>query len=416
MQKSRVAITGLGIVSPLGHSSVSTWQAAAAGKSGIARISHFDPTAFASHVAGEVKAFDPATTGLEPKDLKKCDRFIQLGLSATREAMSQAGLLESSQLPKSVRERMGTILGTGIGGLGSIEEAADTLKEKGPRRLSPFFIPAMLPNLLAGQASMMYGLQGPNVCPVSACATSAHALGWAKRLIEWGEADVIIAGGAEAAVTPSSVGGFAAMRALSTGFNETPERASRPFDSARDGFVIGEGAATLVLEREEHARARGAVSLGYLAGFGQSADAYHRTLPAENGEGAQRAMKLALADAGLSPADIGYVNAHATSTPAGDELESAAIQTVFGTAVPVSATKSMTGHLLGGAGALEAGLSLMALQNQLLPPTINLESPSESCCLDYIPNAARKVSGVKAALSNSFGFGGTNAALIVTVV
>lgn len=415
--KRRVAITGYGVVCPLGNSAQDAWNALIAGKSGIGPITHFDASAYTSKVAGEVKNFDPATTGLEAKDIKRTDRFIQLGMAATREAMAQAGLLGLAEMPKAFRERVATVLGTGIGGIGSIETAQITVGERGPGRLSPFFIPAMLPNLLAGQASMLYGAQGPNVCPVSACATSAHALGWGKRLIEWGEADICIAGGAEAAITPTSVGGFAAMRALSTAKNDAPEQASRPFDKDRDGFVIGEGAAVMILEAEETAKARGAAILGYLDGFGQSADAANLTLPAEHGEGAQRAMKLALQDAGLDAGQVGYVNAHATSTPAGDDLEAEAIQAVFGGFIPVSSTKGATGHLLGGAGALEAVFSLQAIQHQMLPPTLNLSNTTctaEHNAVTLIgPQAVKANAPLKTVLSNSFGFGGTNAALVV---
>lgn len=412
MAKQTVVVTGMGAVSPLGLDVASLWQGLTTGQCGIGPITHFDANAYACRVAGEVKGFDAASSGLELKDTKKCDRFILLGLAAMREAMAQAGLLGGKDLPEAQRERMGVILGTGIGGLASIEDAKDVVNSRGPGRISPFFIPAMLPNMLAGQASILYGLQGPNVCPVSACATSAHAIGWGKRLIEWGEADLVVVGGAEATVCPTSMGGFAAMRALSTGFNDTPEQASRPFDAARDGFLMGEGAAVLVLESEAHAKARGAAILGKVAGFGQTADAGHMTLA--DGRGSARAMKLALDDAGLQPKDIGYVNAHATSTPAGDELEGASLANMFGTAVPVSSTKGATGHLLGAAGALEAVISLMALREQVLPATLNLQNPATSG-LDLIAGEARKVNGMKAVLSNSFGFGGTNASLVLTV-
>lgn len=410
-----IVVTGLGVVSPLGNNAALTWRHLVAGESGLGRITAFDPTAYTSHVAGEVKDFDPETTGLDTKYLKRVDRFIQLGLAATREAMTQAKLLNLKDEPTEVRQRVAVIIGSGVGGLTSVEDAVDTIHSKGPNRLSPFFIPSMLVNLLPGQASMMYGAQGPNWSPVSACATSSHAIGIGKMLIETGQADIVITGGAEAAITPSGVGGFAAMRALSTAFNEQPAAASRPFDAARDGFVIGEGAAVLVLERAEHAKARGAQPLATLAGFGQTSDAYHLTTPAPEGEGGQRAMKAALADAGLTAADIGYVNAHATSTPAGDELESAAIRTVFGEKILLSATKSATGHLLGAAGSLEAAITIMAMRNQLLPPTLNLDNPFDGGKMDYIPHRARQVSKVNAALSNSFGFGGTNASLIFTI-
>lgn len=411
MAKRNVVITGMGAVSPLGLDVATLWQGLVAGRSGIGTITHFDPAAFACKVAGEVKGFDPAASGLEPKDFKKCDRFILMGLAAAREALGQAGLLNVKDMPAAYRERAGVIVGTGIGGLASIEENIATLNARGPGRLSPFFIPAMLPNMLAGQLSILYGLQGPNVCPVSACATSAHAIGWGKRLIEWNEADMVVVGGAEATVCASSVGGFAAMRALSSGYNGTPEKASRPFDAARDGFVMGEGAAVLVLESEEGAKARGATILARVAGFGQTADASHMTLA--DGQGSKRAMKLALEDAGMTAADIGYVNAHATSTASGDELEGAALREAFGTAVPVSSTKGATGHLLGAAGALEAVVSVMALREAVLPPTVNLENP-DVAGLDLIAKEARTVAGLKAVMSNSFGFGGTNATLIVS--
>jgi 3-oxoacyl-[acyl-carrier-protein] synthase II len=358
-----------------------------------------------------VKAFDPAATGLDVKDYKKCDRFILLGLAAAREAMTQAGFASSAtDMPEEQRERFATIIGTGIGGLSSIENSYETIRTRGPGRVGPFFIPAMLPNMLAGQASMMYGLMGPNVCPVSACATSAHAIGWGKRLIEWGEADMVLVGGAEASICPSSVAGFASMRALSTGFNDAPAQASRPFDKARDGFVMGEGAAMLVLEREDMAKARGAKILGYVDGFGQTADAGHMTLP--DGKGSLRAMKLALADAGLTGADIGYVNAHATSTPSGDVVEAESIATVLGVHVPVSSTKSMTGHLLGGAGALEAVISLLALQHKLLPPSVNVVE-TDVTTVRLVGAKAEAAPNLKAVLSNSFGFGGTNATLLL---
>ena len=411
MAKQTVVVTGMGAVSPLGLDTASLWSGLMDGRSGIGPITHFDASAYACRVAGEVKGFDPAATGLDPKDTKKCDRFILLGLAAMREAMAQAGLLNAKELPDAQRERMGVILGTGIGGLGSIEEAKDVVNSRGPGRIGPFFIPAMLPNMLAGQASILYGLQGPNVCPVSACATSAHAIGWGKRMIEWGEADVVVVGGAEATVCPTSMGGFASMRALSTGYNDNPQAASRPFDTARDGFLLSEGAAVLVLESEAYAKARGAKILGTIAGFGQTADAGHMTLA--DGKGSARAMTLALTDAGLTAADVDYVNAHATSTPMGDDLEGAALKAMFGDTVPVSSTKGATGHLLGAAGAIEAVISLLALEHQTLPGTLNLEN-ADIDGLDLIAKAPRKVEGAKVVLSNSFGFGGTNASLVVT--
>lgn len=407
MAKPRVVVTGMGVISPLGHTVGATWAALVKGQSGIGPITHFNAEAFSTRIAAEVKGYDPSTSGLEPKDIKKCDRFILLGLTAAREAMAQAGLSDFKNQPAAVRARAACLLGTGVGGLAAVEEACATIAARGPGRVSPFFIPAMLPNLLAGQASIMFGLLGANVCPVSACATSAHAIGWAKRLIEYGEADRVLAGGAEAAICASSVAGFGAMRALSTGFNENPTAASRPFDAARDGFVMGEGGAVLVLEREDIARARGATILAVLSGFGQSADAEHITLA--SGEGSRRAMELALADANLAAADISTINAHATSTPAGDEREAATLEALFGR-TPVSATKGATGHLLGAAGALEAVISIQTLRTGMLPPTLNVTQPETG--LDIVPNAARAQAGMVHALSNSFGFGGTNASLV----
>lgn len=412
-QLRRVVITGMGAVTPLGNTVADTWAALLAGKSGVGPVTQYDASAFGARVAGEVKNFDSASTGLEPKDVKKADRFIHLGLAATGEALRQAGLGEMKTMPKAFRERVAVVLGTGIGGLHSTEAACATLAERGPNRLSPFFIPAMLPNLLAGQVSILHGAQGPNVCPVSACATSAHALGWAMRMIAWGECDVAIAGGAEATVCAGAMGGFGAMRALSTAHNDDPTKASRPFDAGRDGFVLSEGAATLVLEAEEHARARGAEILGYLCGFGQTADAAYLTLPAEGGEGALRAMKLALADAGIGAADVGYINAHATSTPQGDDLEAAAIGSLFGASVPMSSTKGATGHLLGAAGGLEAVFSLLALRERVAPATLNLSNPTPTGVL--LPRENMPLLGAKYVLSNSFGFGGTNAALVVGI-
>lgn len=412
MAKHTVVVTGMGAVSPLGLDVGQLWDGLMAGKTGIGPITHFDASAYACRVAGEVKGFDPAASGLDVKDYKKCDRFILLGLAAVREALTQAGLLNVRDMPEEARQRMGVVLGTGIGGLSSIEDAKDVIASRGPSRISPFFIPAMLPNMLAGQASILYGLQGPNICPVSACATSAHAIGWGKRMIEYGEADLVVVGGAEATVCPSSMGGFASMKALSMGYNDNPEKASRPFDTARDGFLLSEGAAVLILESEAHAKARGAKILGKIAGFGQTADASHMTLA--DGKGSGRAMKLALDDAGLQIADVGYVNAHATSTPMGDDLEGAALAAMFGTNVPVSSTKGATGHLLGAAGSIEAVIALKALETQMLPHTVNLENSGVDG-LDLVRDTPRKVEGMKAVLSNSFGFGGTNASLVLSL-
>lgn len=406
----RVVVTGLGLVTPLGSTVQSTWENACAGKSGIARISHFDAVNFSSQVAGEVKNFTLDEDFISVKDRKKLGRFIQLGLVAAREALVNAGFA-NAQVPDNLAERFGSYVGSGIGGLPEIEQGVNTIATKGVGRLSPFIIPALLSNLFAGQTSLYFNLKGPNVCPVSACATGAHSIGEAMKIIQRGEADMMLAGGAEAAISPLGVGGFAAMKALSTGYNATPEKASRPFDDTRDGFVIGEGAGVLVLERLEHAQARGATILAEVAGFGQTADAHHMTAPDPEGKGAERAVRMALTDAQLHEADIDYINAHATSTPLGDEIESQTLERIFGDKVPVSATKSMTGHMLGAAGGVEAGLCVLALMHHMAPPTINLSMPSASCRLDYIPHKGRSFA-INAVLNNSFGFGGTNAALI----
>lgn len=404
-----VVVTGMGAVSPLGLDAPSTWASLIAGQSGVGTIAAFDASAYSCQVAAEVKGFDPASSGLEPKDIKKADRFILLGMAATKEALGQAGLADVKENTSLDKTRIAVILGTGIGGLIAMEDAHSTILSRGPSRVSPFFIPAMLPNMLAGQVSILYGLQGANVCPVSACATSAHAIGWGKQLIENGEADIVIAGGAEATVCPTAVAGFAAMRALSSGYNDKPSEASRPFDSGRDGFVMGEGAAVVVLESESHAQKRGAKSLGRVLGFGQTADATHMTLA--DGMGSQRAMAQALADAGLTASDIDAINAHATSTPQGDGREAESIAAMFGENIPTSATKGATGHLLGAAGALEAVISLYTLQTGTLPPTLNCYAP-DVVLRDTVPNTARHRQNVRHILSNSFGFGGTNVALV----
>lgn len=403
----RVVVTGIGIVSPLGLDAKSTWQNIVAGKSGVGPITRFDASEMPCRIAGEVKEFscDHVVT---PKDQKKMDRFIQMGMVATDEALKQAGL---ETLDEETGFRTGVALGSGIGGFPMIEDAVTTLKERGHRRVSPFFIPAILINLLPGHVSMKWGAKGPNFSHVSACASGAHAIGEAGEVIRRGAADIMIAGGAEASISAMSVAGFAAARALSTNYNDTPEKASRPFDKDRDGFVMGEGAGVLILEEYEHAKKRGATILAELAGYGASGDGYHLTMPSPDGSGAKRAMQAALDQAELSAADVGYVNAHSTSTPAGDEIESKAIGEVFGSKIQVSSTKSMTGHLLGAAGGLESALAILAMQEGMLPPTINCENPSENCTLDYIQGKARKAN-VNAVLSNSFGFGGTNAALL----
>jgi 3-oxoacyl-[acyl-carrier-protein] synthase II len=403
----------MGAISPLGLGAPATWHALIAGQSGIGPITAFDASAYACQVAAEVKGFDPALTGLELKDYKKADRFILLGMAAAREALTQAGLADLPNAPAIDTTRIAVILGTGIGGLMAMEDAHRTILERGPGRVSPFFIPAMLPNMLAGQVSIKYGLKGANVCPVSACATSAHAIGWGKQLIERGEADIVLVGGAEATICPTAVAGFAAMRALSTAFNATPSHASRPFDTARDGFVMGEGAAVLVLENATHAAKRGAKALARVAGFGQTADASHMTLA--DGQGSHRAMAAALADAGLVTSQIDTINAHATSTPQGDGREAESIAAAFGPNIPTSATKGATGHLLGAAGALEAMFSIFTLQTGTLPPTLNCTQPNVPLT-DVVPLTARTGQAIRHVLSNSFGFGGTNVALVFSRV
>lgn len=403
----RVVVTGMGLICGVGHTSVEVWQNIVAGKSGVARITSFDAANFACQIAAEVKNFDPLKF-IEKKEIKKMGRFIHLALAATDEAMKMCGL----KITPENATRVGVHIGSGVGGFDVIEREHAELLKGGPRKISPFFIPAAIVNLAAGHVSIRYGAKGPNEATATACTTSAHAIGDAYKIIQRCDADVMIAGGSEAAITPMGVGGFAAMRALSTR-NDDPEKASRPWDAGRDGFVIGEGAGIVVLEELEHARQRGATILSEIIGYGMSADAYHITQPAEEGEGGWRVMTNAINDAKLTPSDIDYVNAHGTSTPIGDLLETKAIKRTFGenTKIAVSSTKSMTGHLLGGAGGLEAGITILALRDQILPPTINLEHPGEGCDLDYVPNQARKAP-IDIALSNSFGFGGTNGSII----
>ena len=403
----RVVVTGLGLICGVGNTSTEVWQNIIAGKGGVTRITRFDTSNFACQIAAEVKNFDPLNF-IEKKEVKKMGRFIHFALAATDEAMKMCGL----KITPENATRVGVHIGSGVGGFDVIEREHAELLKGGPRKISPFFIPAAIVNLAAGHVSIRYGAKGPNEATATACTTSAHAIGDAYKIIQRCDADVMIAGGSEAAITPMGVGGFAAMRALSTR-NDAPEKASRPWDADRDGFVIGEGAGIVVLEELEHARQRGAPILGEIIGYGMSADAYHITQPAEEGEGGWRVMTNAINDAKLDPSDIDYVNAHGTSTPIGDVLETKAIKRTFGSAtkIAVSSTKSMTGHLLGGAGGLEAGITILALRDQILPPTINLEHPGPECDLDYVPNHARK-SPVNIALSNSFGFGGTNGSLI----
>jgi 3-oxoacyl-[acyl-carrier-protein] synthase II len=400
-------VTGLGLICGVGNSTDEVWKALLAGKSGVARIASFDASAFACQIAAEVKNFDPLNY-IEKKEVKKMGRFIHLAIAASEEAMKMSGLKVTAEND----ERVGVHIGSGIGGFDIIEREHSALIEGGPRKISPFFIPSAIINLAAGQVSMRFGAKGPNEATATACTTSAHSIGDSYRIIQHNDADVMIAGGTEAAITPMGVGGFAAMRALSTR-NDEPEKASRPWDQARDGFVIGEGAGILILEELEHARKRGATILAEVAGYGMSGDAYHITQPAPEHEGGFRVMRNAVRDAGVSPNLVGYVNAHGTSTPIGDTLEAHAIRNFFGEhKLAVSSTKSMTGHLLGGAGGLEAGITVLALRDQMLPPTINLENPDpDTAGMDLVPNHARKAD-VEYAMSNSFGFGGTNGALL----
>ncbi|HEY6944323.1 MAG TPA: beta-ketoacyl-ACP synthase II [Candidatus Acidoferrum sp.] len=404
----RVVVTGVGLVCALGIGTEESWRNLVAGCSGIAPITHFDTTGFDCKIAGEVKNFDPFQW-IEKKELKKMARFIQVALASADFAVKSANWKpEDSNL-----DEVGVYVSSGIGGFDIIEREHGKLLNGGPGKISPFFIPSAIVNLASGQISIRYGAKGPNSATATACSASAHAVGDSYKIIERGAAEMMICGGAEATITPMGVGGFAAMKALSTR-NDDPQHASRPWDAGRDGFVVGEGAGILILETLEHAQKRNAQILAEIVGYGMSGDAYHMTQPEENGDGAYRVMMAALKDAKLSPNDIGYVNAHGTSTPIGDVIETRALKRVFGERakrVPISSTKSMTGHLLGGAGGLEAGISVLALRDQTLPPTINLENPDPECDLDYVPNHARKAS-VEYALSNSFGFGGTNAALI----
>jgi len=403
----RVVVTGMGLICGVGQTSTEVWQNIVAGKSGITKITRFDTTQYACQIAAEVKDFDPLKF-IEKKEVKKMGRFIHFAMAAADEAMKMS---ELKVTPENAT-RVGVHIGSGVGGFDVIEREHLELLKGGPRKISPFFIPAAIVNLAAGHVSIRYGAKGPNEATATACTTSAHAIGDAYKIIQRCDADAMIVGGSEAAITPMGVGGFAAMRALSTR-NDDPETASRPWDRERDGFVIGEGAGILVLEDLEFARNRGAKILSEIIGYGMSADAYHITQPAEEGEGGWRVMTTAIKDAKLAPADIDYVNAHGTSTPIGDMLETMAIKRTFGadTKIPVSSTKSMTGHLLGGAGGLEAGITILALRDQILPPTINLKNPDPECDLDYVPNVARKAP-LNIALSNSFGFGGTNGSLI----
>jgi len=409
MSKRRVAITGLGIVSPVGNQVETAWQNLLAGKSGIRLIDAFDTTELSVKFAGLVSDFD-VSRYLSMKEARKCDRFIQYGIAAAVDAIEDAKLLSFSALDK---DRVGVLVGSGIGGIGTIEENYQILANAGFRRISPFFIPGTIINMISGHVSILNGFRGPNVAVATACTTGTHSIGLAARCIAYGDADVMIAGGAEYASTPLGMGGFASARALSAR-NDDPTRASRPWDKDRDGFVLGDGAGALVLEEWEHAKKRGAVIIAELIGFGMSADAFHITRPSEGGIGAARSMQQAMQDAGISPSDVHYINAHGTSTPAGDIEETSAVKAAFGESakqIAISSTKSMTGHLLGAAGAIEAIFSVLAIRDQVAPPTINLDEPGEGCDLDYVPNIPRKMP-IHISMSNSFGFGGTNGTLI----
>lgn len=404
----RVVVTGVGAVTPLGLNIEESWSAALRGQSGIAKITRFDTTGFDVTFAGEVKGFNPDLY-VEKKEQKKMDTFIHYAIAASKMAIESAKL----ELTDEVKEQTGVIIGVGIGGLQTLEDTSIKLKERGPSRISPFFIPSVITNLAAGQVTISLGLKGPNYSVTSACASGVHSIGDAVRYIREGFTDVMLAGGAESTICGLAVGGFAAMRALSTR-NDAPEKASRPFDKDRDGFILGEGAAVLCIESLEHAQKRGANILCEITGYGVSSDAYHMTAPAPEGEGGYRAMAMALKDSGLKNEDINYINAHGTSTPVGDGLETMAIKRLLGDharKVWVSSTKSMTGHALGAAGAIESAFCVMAIRDQKVPPTINLENPSEDCDLDYVPNKARE-GQINNVLNNSFGFGGTNASMI----
>lgn len=412
MSKRRVVVTGLGAITPLANNVKQTWQGLVEGQSGIRTITHFDASAMATQFAGTVEGFDPSEL-ISPKDAKKMDTFIQYGLVAAAEAIEQSGLKEADTDPS----RIGVAMGSGIGGLSTIEHNHNQLLNSGPRRVSPFYIPACIINMISGHLAMQYGFTGPNIAMTTACTTGTHNIGYAARTIAYGDADVMVAGGAEHACTPTGIAGFAAARAMSTR-NDDPQAASRPWDKDRDGFVLGDGAGAMVLEEYEYAKARGANILAEVTGFGMSDDAFHMTSPPEDGRGAQAAMVNALNDAKLNADQIGYINAHGTSTPAGDIAESRAVEAVCGEhakSVLVSSTKSMTGHLLGAAGAIEAIFSILSLTENVVPPTINLENPSEGCDLDYVAGEARQVQ-LNHVLSNSFGFGGTNGTLIFSRV
>jgi 3-oxoacyl-[acyl-carrier-protein] synthase II len=405
----RVVVTGLGMITPLGRTAQETWERSVAGCSGTRRISHFDPEGYACQVAGEVRDFDPASV-MERKEARRADRFTQFAFAAAGEALGQAAF----KITPANAERVAVVIGTAIGGITTVLEEHEVMRERGPGRVSPFLVPMMLPDMASGQLSIKLGAKGVNYSLVSACASGADAIGEAANMIRRGDADAAIAGGAEASIAPLVVAGFAAARAL-TSCNDEPAKASRPFDARRDGFVIGEGAGVLLLEAEDEALARGAPILAELAGYGATSDAFHITSPDENGEGAARAMQLALKMAGLEPDDIDYVNAHGTSTPLNDKFETISLKRVFGEyaySLPISSTKSMMGHLLGAAGSVEAAICVLALRHGIIPPTINYEHPDPDCDLDYVPNAARSAA-LEAVMTNSLGFGGHNSSLVL---
>jgi 3-oxoacyl-[acyl-carrier-protein] synthase II len=409
LSKRRVVITGMGMVSPVGLSVKESWDNILAGKSGIAPITHFDTTGFATTFGGSVKNFD-VSAYISAKDAKKMDPFIHYGIAASMEAIKDSGL----EVTEQNAERIGVAVGSGIGGLPGIEKGNEAFLKGGPRKISPFFVPSNIINMISGHVSIMYGLKGPNIALVTACATGTHSIGDAARLIEYGDADVMVAGGAEMATSPCGLGGFAAARALSTR-NDDPQTASRPWDKERDGFVLSDGAGVVVLEEYEHAKARGAKMYAEVVGYGMSGDAYHMTLPAPGGEGAMRCMNNAMRNAGINPEQVNYINAHGTSTPAGDKAETDAAKGAFGDRaykIAMSSTKSMTGHLLGAAGGIEAIFTALAVHQQVAPPTINIFTPDPECDLDYVPNTARQME-INYALSNSFGFGGTNGTLVL---
>jgi len=410
MSQRRVVVTGMGIVSPVGSTIDSAWDAICNGRSGVRPIASFDAAHMKTRIAGEVIDFD-VTGYLSPREAKRMDNFVHYGFAAAVDAMADAGLLGEN--PSHDPERIGCAIGAGIGGLETIENTTEAYLKGGPRKVGPFFIPGSIINMIAGYLSIRYNLKGPNIAIVTACSSATHNMGTAMRMIQYGEADVMVAGGAEFATTPTSVSGFISARAMSTR-NDAPEQASRPWDEARDGFVLSNGAGVVILEELEHARRRGAQIYGEVIGYGMSADAFHMTAPPDDGDGAARCMKLALQDAKVSPQDIDYINAHGTSTPLGDLAETIAIKTIFGECakqIPVSSTKSMTGHLLGAAGGVEAIFSLLGMRDSIVPPTTNLDKPGAGCDLDYVPNVAREQE-INTAISNSFGFGGTNGSLI----